>query len=110
MTNRQQLRLKELAKDLPKLMQKNNFHLLNEFRKLQEIHFRDTYEATGICMHEIVQGDGNGESCKICSKQIRGFGYGGLEKRCIHQFLRIEKTFMGECQYCKKVNARFITN
>lgn len=110
MTQNQEQRLKELAKDLPRLMSVQNMNLLNEYRKLVELQHRENYEATGICNHEISQGDSNGESCKICNKQLRGYGFGGTGKKCLHHFLRLETSNMGMCQYCEFIYPDFITN
>ncbi len=54
------------------------------------------------CYHPRIEGDNYGESCGICREQLKGYGYRGTEKTCIHAWIpNYEHKDLQHCRYCQ---------
>jgi hypothetical protein len=67
-------------------------------------------ELEGRCPHLSTNGDNYGESCALCGKQLKGYGFGGWfgsnldgTQTCIHDFIDLfPGTAEKVCRFCEK--------
>jgi hypothetical protein len=61
-------------------------------------------------MHRLKYGDNNGESCGVCGVTLRGYGYSGVSKECVHVWEKISSGIDAPpgmqvlvCTYCEVI-------
>lgn len=66
------------------------------------------------CNHASIIGDNYGSSCRLCGKQLTGFGYGGFfgrnltgKETCIHTWSPMGEGGEKVCVHCEMLRSEF---
>lgn len=108
MTTQQRQRFNELDTQITLAIQENKaetiLHLMPEYSALQELQDKETYLLTGKCDHNINIGDNYGESCKVCSERLKGYGYHSNHKDCLHEWHPLGENQI--CYFCETIQPK----